>query len=478
MLNLATRAVAFGDLKHVRPWRRWIAEQVAAVAIIAVAALVRTLLAQAFPTVFPFATFFPAVLAASLFGGWRGGATALALSVIIGSKLFMPTVGGANFTSFATWVNLGLFVATCAVLVATGEYLHNLVGRLNDNIAKLRDSEARYRTLFNSMSEGFTLCDALRDTTGKIVDCRVLEVNPAMIQMTGQTQDIVGRKLSEFGPQVLETWLPLLERALTTGETVRSEFLTEGSGRWRELYLNRVDGDRFCQFFIDITERKRAEDFQAQLFNELNHRIKNNLQIVSALLRMQAAAIPADAARDHLLKAVSRIQTISDIHSSLYKGGSTADVDFADYLGDLCGRLSQSLLDGSDRVRLVVQAQSVRLGLDQAVPLGMVVNELVTNAAKYAYPPPAGGQIRVVFEPRGDDYVLSVSDDGCGLPSGFHLKQAGLGMRLVAALASQIEGSLEIGGGPGAMFELRVPQRSWLARQGAPTEPLETAPAA
>ena len=68
MLNLATRAVAFGDLKHVRPWRRWIAEQVAAVAIIAVAALVRTLLAQAFPTVFPFATFFPAVLAASLFG--------------------------------------------------------------------------------------------------------------------------------------------------------------------------------------------------------------------------------------------------------------------------------------------------------------------------------------------------------------------------------------------------------------------------
>ncbi len=478
MLNLATRAFLFGDLKHARPWRRWIVEQVVAVGVIALAALVRTLLAQAFPTVFPFATFFPAVLVASLFGGWRGGVTATALSVVIGSRVFMPAVGGANFSSFATWVNLGLYIVTCSVLVATGEHLHNLVGRLNDNIAKLQDSESRYRTLFNSMSEGFTLADALRDETGRIVDCCILEVNPAMVQMTGQTQDIVGHKLSELRPQVLDTWLPLLERALSTGETVRREFLSEGTGEWRELYINRVDGDRFCQFFVDITERKRAEDFQTQLFNELNHRIKNNLQIVSALLRMQAAAVPMDEAREHLLKAVSRIQTISDIHSSLYKGDSMVDVDFAVYLGDLCDRLSQSLLDGSGRVRLEVQSQSALLGLDQAVPLGMVVNELVTNAAKYAYPAPASGQIRVRFEQRGDTFVLSVSDDGRGLPTGFHMRQAGLGMKLVAALASQIEAALEIGGGPGAMFELQVPRRSWLARQDSRAEPQETEPVA
>ncbi len=473
MLELATRAILFGDLQQQRPWRRWLIEQAVAVALIAAAALIRTLLSQAFPNVFPFVTFFPAVLAASLFGGWRGGATALVLSTVIGWRLFIPTLGGADSASFATWVNLGLYVGTCATLVATGEYVHTLVGRLNDHVRRLQDSEGRYRNLFNSMSEGFTLCDAIRDETGRVVDCRVLEVNPAMAQMTGHSQDITGRRLSEFGPNILEDWLPRLEQALSTGETVRHEFLSP-SGRWRELYLNQVQGDRFCQFFIDITERKQTEQFQAQLFSELNHRIKNNLQIVSALLRMQAGSMGTDAAREHLLKAVSRIQTISDIHSSLYKGSDIADVDFAEYLSDLCERLSQSLLDGSGRVALQVQAQSVRLGLDQAVPLCMVVNELVTNAAKYAYPAPLRGAIRVSFEARDQTCILSVADDGCGLPRGFDMNKSGLGMKLVAALTSQVEGSLEFSGTPGVRFELRMPLKA--AR--APIAPPRSLPSA
>ena len=460
MLNLATRAFLFGDLNPSRPWRRLAVEQLVAVSLVAAAALIRTLISHAFPNVFPFATFFPAILGASLFGGWRGGATAVGLSALIGWKLFLPTLGTADSVALGTWVNLGIFLVTGAILVATGEYVHGLVARLNDNIRKLQDSEGRYRTLFNSMSEGFTLCAAIRDQDGQIVDCRVLEVNPAMLQMTGQTEAVSGRRLSEFGPDVMKTWMPLLERAMSTGETVRSEFYTAASGRWRELYLNRVDGDRFCQFFVDITERKRAEAIQTQLFNELNHRIKNNLQIVSALLRMQAGSITTGPAREHLLKAVSRIQTISDIHSSLYKGDSMGDVDFAEYLGELCERLSQSLLDGSGRVRLQVDAQPIRLGLDQAVPLGMVVNELVTNAAKYAYPGSGAGIIRVGFQADQETCILSVSDDGCGLPGGFGGKTSGLGMKLVAALATQVEGVLDVGEGPGAWIAIRMPLRA------------------
>lgn len=429
---------------------RWVVGQAWAVALVAAAVAARLGLEQAAPGILPFATFFPAVLGASVLGGWGGGVTALVLSAIGGSYL----AGASAAVSPTTPVNLALYLATCAVLVVVGGRLRGALERQRAAFARLQESELRYRTLFGSMSEGFDLCEAIRDEAGKVVDWRVIEINPALQSMIPTTGSVAGMKRSQFGPAVQPEWLASIDQALAFGEPIAFEFEGANSGHWFEVHLNRLSPDRFCQFFIDISERKRIQSFQAHLLGELNHRIKNSLQIVSALLRMQAGGLQ-DPAKDHLMKAVSRIQAISDIHGSLDPGSSHGDVDFDSYLRELCARLGESLLE-TGRIRLEVDASPARLGLDQAVPLGIVVNELVTNAAKYAYRAGEGGVISVSYRPApGGGGVLVVADQGPGLSKGLDGTRSGLGLKVVRALATQLRGELALLDGPGAAFELR-----------------------
>src|SRR6185369_14970159 len=139
--------------------------------------------------------------------------------------------------------------------------------------------------------------------------------------------------------------------------------------------------------------------------------------------------------REHLHKAVDRIQAIAEVHGSLYRTSRKDDVDFAAYLQDLCARLASSLLDG-DRIRIEVAVEPAALALDRAVALGIVVNELVTNAAKHAYPAPAAGLIEGKLTQAAPGLLLCVGDNGLGLPA--DLPTGGLGMRLVRSLVQQI----------------------------------------
>lgn len=466
MVQLASLAPSQPGGRRTRRLGRLIAEQLFAAGVVALAAAIRALLDHPFPGPLPLMAFVPAVLAAALFGGWRGGGAALVLSALIGLRLFWTDLAGPSASPGAGAVNLALYLAICVLMAAVGQHMHALVARLQDTVARARESELRYRTLFDSMSEGFDLCAPIRDGAGRLVDWRVLAINPALQRMMAPPKATAGSLLSEFAPNVSRARFAAVEEVLATGKTLKYEFRAPVAGRVYEVHLSRVAGDRFAQLFIDITERKQAQDLQAQLFSELNHRIKNNLQIVSALLRMQAAAVSPEA-RQHLLKAVARIQTISDIHGSLNRniGTEMGDVDFGQYLADLCARLSQSMLDDG-AVRIEVRAQPSRLPLEQAVPLGMIVNELVTNAAKYAYPAGATGVIRVSFEADDTACRLGVSDDGVGLPKGFDARAAGLGMKVVNALAGQIGARLQIDGGPGTSFSLVAPCRKLAAESG------------
>src|SRR5690606_15639125 len=173
------------------------------------------------------------------------------------------------------------------------------------------------------------------------------------------------------------------DRVLTRGKPARFEYHDPVQLRWYDVHVMRISDREMGQFYFDITQRKRAEAHQAELFNELNHRVKNNLTIVSAMLSMQARNAPQPEVQAELLKAVARIQSISDVHSSLYRSSSQDQVDFKSYLGDLCGRLSGAMLaDG--RIRLEVEAHPASVDPEQAVTLGIIVNELVTNAVKHA----------------------------------------------------------------------------------------------
>jgi two-component sensor histidine kinase len=200
-----------------------------------------------------------------------------------------------------------------------------------------------------------------------------------------------------------------------------------------------------------LREKERAEsevreerDRAMALLDEVNHRVANSLALVMSLVRMQAAAVPEASARSVLAETQARIAAIANLHRSLYASEDVRTVDLANYLHALVEELRQTIAAASQTTVLSVDAANARIGTDKAVAIGVIVTELITNAVKYAYPEGAG-EVRLRFErnPRGG-FILAVEDDGVGF-AGSADKGAGLGGRIVGAMARSLGAELEYG---------------------------------
>ncbi|MET0294668.1 MAG: sensor histidine kinase [Phenylobacterium sp.] len=337
-----------------------------------------------------------------------------------------------------------------------------VVRRLNDEHG---DPGLRLRRLTETMAEGLVICQAIRSPEGRLVDYWIRDANPAYRGFAPDGAQLVGRRHLEVRPNAHPRWLTACHVALTREEPVRFELWDDVDQRWYDVRLVRLGEDELAQFFLDISDRKSSERGQSEQFDELNHRVKNNLTIVSAMLSMQARASADPQVREPLLKAVDRIATIADLHATLYLNGDRGDVAAGRYLEDLCHRLSRSLLEGRD-LRLDVAAESIRLPLDEAVRLGIIANELVTNAAKHAYAPNTNGVIWVRLYRDEVGMCLTVSDVGRGIPQG--AGETGLGMRLVRSLIERDGGRLTIRCEQGCHVEVRLPTGG--ERAGEPTQ--------
>ena len=201
-------------------------------------------------------------------------------------------------------------------------------------------------------------------------------------------------------------------------------------------------------------EREELMRRQELLMREISHRIKNSLQMVAMLVHMQALDIEDPDTRARFEETATRIATVALVHRRLYSSSGVETVESAPYLRDLCEDIGGALgLDGE----LTVDAVDEILSADTAVALGLMVNEMVTNAAKYAYPAGGSGPVRVSFDRTDEGRLrLAVSDEGVGLPPGFDpAASPGLGMRVLVALADKVNAELTVsGGGPGARFEV------------------------
>ena len=176
------------------------------------------------------------------------------------------------------------------------------------------------------------------------------------------------------------------------------------------------------------------------LLKEMNHRVANSLQLVSAMVALQTRVV-SGAAREALEATQRRISAVAQVHRRLYTSDDIESVDMRDYLGAIVDDLGETW-SGDDRT-LMLAAESIRLPTDRAVSLGVIVNELVGNACKYAYPD-AGGEIRVVLDRDGDDhFLLTVEDDGVGMPLDGKPKGTGLGTRLLKAMAHGLQSTVE-----------------------------------
>ena len=299
----------------------------------------------------------------------------------------------------------------------------------------------------------------------------------------------VGADLASPAGFALRTGKPVISNHLENEQRFRTPDLLEINGIRRAMnVILQGDGKPFGVLEVDsrsegefgehdiaflqgaanllgmAIERQRMEaslrtavDQRETLLQEMNHRVKNSLQLVASMLHLQASSADDEAVRHQLQDASSRITAIARAHQRLYRSDQVQAIDLAAYLVDLCGDLQLSA--GESRIDVHVPG-AIEIATDRAIPIALVVTELVTNAAKYAYPDGVPGPIEVRLG-QGDDgrVQLSVADNGAGLPDGFDAAAShGLGMRITRALANQLGAEIQVRPRtPGTEFVLLMP---------------------
>jgi two-component system, sensor histidine kinase PdtaS len=211
-----------------------------------------------------------------------------------------------------------------------------------------------------------------------------------------------------------------------------------------------------AQANAELERRVNEKDI---LLSEIHHRVKNSLQVVSSLLSLEAARI-TDAHVSEMLQATqNRVRSMAAIHQTLYQSKDFARVDFHAFLLSFVPSLIQSYSIQPDLIGLDIQVADLRLPIDSAIPCGLIVNELLSNAMKHAFPAGRRGTIRVELRLDSEHCaVLRVSDDGIGLPDGYQLEQSEtLGIQLVSMLTGQLGGGFFMNGSAPTSFTVRFP---------------------
>ncbi|HZU28106.1 MAG TPA: histidine kinase dimerization/phosphoacceptor domain -containing protein [Bryobacteraceae bacterium] len=254
-------------------------------------------------------------------------------------------------------------------------------------------------------------------------------------------------------------------------------------GERREILGRRKNGDEFpaeasiskvdvgsqrmySVILRDVTTRTLAEDKirnalreKEALLREIHHRVKNNLQVVSSLLGLQSRGVRDPQTRRLFSESQNRVHSMALLHETLYESDDLSQVDFQEYVAQLAQHLFRSYGVGGDRIRLVTDLGSLRLNMDLAVPFGLIINELVSNSLKYAFPDERAGEIRIAFQVDAHAQgQLIVSDNGVGLPAGLDPATVrSLGLRLVRTLSEQVGASFEIRSDGGTRVRLTFP---------------------
>jgi PAS domain S-box-containing protein len=330
----------------------------------------------------------------------------------------------------------------------------------------LRESEEKFRTVFEQAAVGI----------GRVSfdDACWIEVNDMFCRMLGYSRKEL---LSTPWPQITHPddvdsdLIPF--RRMAAGEldsyTVEKRFIhKQGHHVWARLTLSLVrDAKGMPNYEIavieDINDKKTAEKTlkaslaeKEVLLKEIHHRVKNNMQVISSLVALQADQIK-DAALSNILKEVTdRVRSMAMVHEKLYQSPDLAGVDFADYMQSLVNYLWRSYGNTAPGVRLELDLSPVFLPVNFAVPCGLILNELFSNAIKHAFRGRSSGKVKVALDGNPNGQVqLSVADNGIGLPSGMNWRQSpSLGLTLVQTLATQLHATVEVVNAEGTEFKI------------------------
>jgi PAS domain S-box-containing protein len=334
-------------------------------------------------------------------------------------------------------------------------HVHQVWGVLSD-VTGRRVAERRLRLLAHALT---STRDAISITD---MDNRMLFVNDAFVHTYGfPEEDLLGNDMN-------------LVRSFSTPPSIDDEIrkTTLRGGWYGEILNRRADGTEFpvelwtsvvrndegdpvamVGVARDITERKQTEEHlrsslkeKEVLLREIHHRVKNNLQVITSLLSLQAEYLTDEVMTRIMRESQHRVRSMALVHEKIYQSHNLAEVDFGDYTRELVSQLFRSYGAKQDSIRMNLRADSVSLGVDRAIPCGIILNELVTNSLKYAFPGGRTGNIDIELKSIAAGLIrLIVRDDGVGFPKDFDMQKSNsLGLTLVHMLVDQVRGELTV----------------------------------
>ncbi len=209
-----------------------------------------------------------------------------------------------------------------------------------------------------------------------------------------------------------------------------------------------------------IEERTQSSLMEKEvLLKEIHHRVKNNLQIISSLLNLQADKIEDEAEREKYIESIGRIKSMAIIHELLYRSKNLSTIKIKDYLNELVTYISQTYsIRNNVKVNLKISTVSEYIDINRAIPCGIIINELLSNAFKYAFPDGKKGEVNIEFASSANDkehYQLKVSDNGIGLSKKIDLKDPEtLGLQLIFSLVQQLDGKINVTSKKGTDFSI------------------------
>jgi PAS domain S-box-containing protein len=330
----------------------------------------------------------------------------------------------------------------------------DLLRRLRLQQEALQEREELLRRIFDQSLMGIAVISR---------DNRISRSNAEFQRMLGYSEtELQTMVLTAFYPEEDLAADFVQIRSLTSGETDlyvsdKQFFRRDGSSVWLHVIVQPIKNEEeqvitFLVLLADITERKQAEETLTQslkekeiLMREIHHRVKNNLNILSSLLHLESDKLPDDASRQVFINAQTRIQSMKAIYDQLNRSTEIESVNLSKYVRDLSDMLAKTYIADRRNIRLTTNLASVQLDVKRAISLGIILNELITNAIKHAFPAGGAGNIDIELADSGGLIDLIIADNGVGLPEGFNIETAdSLGWKLVSMLSDQLQARLSI----------------------------------
>ena len=340
-----------------------------------------------------------------------------------------------------------------------GAAINGMLDALGRSTEDLRASERRNEAFLDAVPD--VIFRITRE--GTILDAR----SPEKLPLIEAANDLVGRDSEQIlalysfiSPEHFNRSLAATKAALDTDTPQFLEYHVdaEGGRRHYEERFVTAGAEEVIVLVRDVTAVKKAEEARDKevLLKEIHHRVKNNLQVISSLLALQAGSTADEKTRAMLNESRDRIRSMALIHEKLYQSEDQRGISFSGYVRDLAAHLRHSYAGNSEAVVVGIDMEDVSLDMDASVPCGLIINELLSNALKYAFPGGRPGNISIRLRRASTDSLdLTIGDDGIGLPQGIDVRNpTTLGLRIVNILVEQLRGTLMVNPGPGTSFTI------------------------